>query len=45
MNVNLIYNRLERKFGKQNWWPTISSSKRFEVIIGTILTQYFMFYY
>jgi len=39
MDIKLIFNKLEKRFGKQNWWPTISSSKRFEVIVGAILTQ------
>ena len=34
-----IYNILYKKYGKQNWWPTKSDNKKFEVIIGTILTQ------
>lgn len=34
-----IYNILYKKYGKQNWWPTKSKNKQFEIIIGTILTQ------
>ncbi|MBS3151037.1 hypothetical protein J4443_01510 [Candidatus Woesearchaeota archaeon] len=34
-----IYDKLEKEYGEQNWWPTISSNKRFEIIIGAILTQ------
>lgn len=33
-----IYNILFENYGKQNWWPCISN-KKFEVIVGTILTQ------
>lgn len=33
-----IYDILFRKYGKQNWWPCISN-KKFEIVIGTILTQ------
>ena len=39
MDIKLLYNKLEREFGKQNWWPTISNNKKFEIIIGAILTQ------
>lgn len=31
-----IYDRLERHFGRQNWWP---AETPFEVMIGAILTQ------
>lgn len=34
-----IYNKLLKHFGEQNWWPTISDNKEFEVCIGAILTQ------
>ncbi|MBI2105691.1 endonuclease [Candidatus Woesearchaeota archaeon] len=34
-----IYQILEEEYGFQRWWPTISNSKRFETIIGAILTQ------
>ena len=34
-----IYKKLEGGYGKQNWWPVISSNHRFEIIVGTILTQ------
>lgn len=31
-----LYERLEKEFGEQEWWPADS---RFEVIVGAILTQ------
>lgn len=34
-----IYNKLLSGFGEQHWWPVTSDNKRFEVIIGAILTQ------
>lgn len=34
-----IYKILNKKYGNLNWWPTISRNKRFEIIIGAILTQ------
>lgn len=34
-----IYNLLEREYGFQHWWPTQSSNKRFEIVIGAILAQ------
>ena len=37
-----LYNKLIERFGKQHWWPHLSKEKeqkRFEIIIGTILTQ------
>ncbi len=34
-----IYNILYKEYGNQNWWPTKSKNKQFEIIIGTILTQ------
>lgn len=37
--IKEIYDKLEEKFGFQGWWPTYSSNKRFEVIVGCILTQ------
>ncbi len=37
--IKLIYEKLLKKFGKQGWWPTYSSNKRFEIIVGVILTQ------
>ena len=37
--VNVVFNKLEKEYGKQNWWPTISANKRFEIMVGAILTQ------
>ncbi len=37
--VNVVFNKLEEEYGKQNWWPTISANKKFEIIVGAILTQ------
>lgn len=34
-----IFQALEREYEKQNWWPTISANKRFEIITGAVLTQ------
>ncbi|MBS3145355.1 endonuclease III domain-containing protein [Candidatus Woesearchaeota archaeon] len=34
-----IYNKLLNEYGKQNWWPTQTSERQFEIILGTILTQ------
>lgn len=34
-----IYQRLEQEYGKMNWWPCISNNRRFEIIVGAILTQ------
>jgi len=34
-----IYNILEKRYGKMNWWPCISNNHRFEIIVGAILTQ------
>jgi len=34
-----IYQKLEEEYGFQNWWPTISTNRKFEIIIGAILTQ------
>jgi endonuclease-3 related protein len=39
MDLFSIYRRLLSHFGKQNWWPSISENRKFEVIIGAILTQ------
>lgn len=33
------YNRLSAAFGHQRWWPTTTSDKETEIIIGAILTQ------
>ncbi|MBW2996203.1 endonuclease [Candidatus Woesearchaeota archaeon] len=37
--IQSIYKALHKKFGPQNWWPTSTNNKQFEVIIGAILTQ------
>lgn len=34
-----IYNKLLKKYGRQNWWPCISKNKKFETCLGAILTQ------
>lgn len=40
MNLFLqAYNRLSAAFGHQRWWPTTTSDKETEIIIGAILTQ------
>jgi endonuclease-3 related protein len=36
VRLKRIYNKLYRRFGKQNWWP---AKTRLEVIIGAVLTQ------
>ena len=36
MDLNVIYQKLLKHFGRQYWWP---AETRFEVIIGAILTQ------
>jgi endonuclease-3 related protein len=37
--IQSIYKALYKAFGPQNWWPTSTNNKQFEVIIGAILTQ------
>ncbi len=40
MNMLLeIYNLVLKEFGSQKWWPIISKNKRFEIMVGAILTQ------
>ena len=39
MKTIQIYNILEKNYGEQGWWPTISSNRHFEIIVGAILTQ------
>ncbi len=39
LDIKEIYSSLLNHFGKQNWWPTISNNKAFEISIGAILTQ------
>lgn len=46
INPNILFETLLKKFGKPNWWPIdktyhekYKSDPRFEIIIGTILTQ------
>ncbi len=34
-----LYNKLLKKYGKQNWWPCVTNNKRFEICLGAILTQ------
>ncbi len=35
-----LYNQLLKHFGYQKWWPTkTKKNKRFEIIVGAILTQ------
>lgn len=38
-NIQKTYNILSDRFGKQNWWPTTTENRQFEIIIGAILTQ------
>ena len=37
--IKHIYNILFKTYSNQNWWPTTTKQKQFEIIIGTILTQ------
>lgn len=37
--IKEVYTILEKEYGNQHWWPTQSNNKRFEIIIGAILTQ------
>ncbi len=39
MRITQIYGILKDRFGPQNWWPTISENKQFEICVGAILTQ------
>jgi len=39
MKIKKIYDLLLEEYGGQGWWPTQTSSKRFEIIVGAILTQ------
>lgn len=39
MRLINIYKTLNKKFGNSHWWPVISKNKRFEIILGAILTQ------
>ncbi len=39
MDIHSIYKTLFSKYGPQNWWPTKTDQKQFEVIAGAILTQ------
>jgi len=34
-----VYNLLYEAYGTQHWWPCLTKEKKFEIIIGTILTQ------
>jgi len=34
-----LYSQLLKHFGPQKWWPTKTKNRRFEIIIGAILTQ------
>jgi endonuclease-3 related protein len=34
-----IYNILLKKYSQQKWWPTTTRHKKWEVIVGAILTQ------
>ena len=34
-----VYNKLDKHFGFQNWWPVISDNPKLEISIGAILTQ------
>ncbi len=37
--IQQVYDILFREYGPQHWWPSETENKRFETIIGTILTQ------
>ncbi|MBW3012220.1 endonuclease [Candidatus Woesearchaeota archaeon] len=37
--IQQVYKILMKHYGAQNWWPTVSSNKRFEICVGAILTQ------
>ncbi len=37
--ISKVYDRLHKQFGRQRWWPTVSKNKKFEVVIGAVLTQ------
>jgi len=37
--IKKIYQILLNEHGKQGWWPAKSNNKKFEIIIGAILTQ------
>lgn len=41
MNILKVYEKLLKKFGRQNWWPMSSGfqPKEWEVCVGAILTQ------
>ena len=34
-----IYNILLKTYSNQKWWPVTTSNKRFEIILGAVLTQ------
>ncbi|HLC37163.1 MAG TPA: endonuclease [Candidatus Nanoarchaeia archaeon] len=34
-----LYKTLLKAYGRRGWWPTTSDNKRFEIILGAILTQ------
>ncbi|MBW3002520.1 endonuclease III domain-containing protein [Candidatus Woesearchaeota archaeon] len=34
-----VYKILFKEYGPQNWWPVTTKNKRFETIIGAVLTQ------
>jgi endonuclease-3 related protein len=37
--LQTIYKKLYNAYGKQNWWPITTKHRRWEVIVGAILTQ------
>jgi len=39
MEVRELYEELQKRLGKQNWWPTKSNNEEEEILIGAILTQ------
>ena len=34
-----LYKTLLKAYGRRGWWPTTSDNKKFEIILGAILTQ------
>jgi len=41
MNLSMLYEKLLKEFGRQNWWPMIRGfrPKEWEVCLGAVLTQ------
>ncbi len=38
-SIQQVYNILYKEYGPQHWWPCSTKEKKFEMIIGAILTQ------